>query len=79
MKKHYLKFENHNGYDDFYYPLPDSGSTWSEVLDLIESALDNQYLENGEKLAGISLNIEIVDSIPDDVEFSTNSGNNETN
>lgn len=56
--------------DTVYYQLNEKETTWGEVLDLIESNLDGQYLYNNpESLLGIKLEIEIVNKIPEDVEF----------
>ena len=65
----YLKIEEHNGYDDFYYKLDDKDKTWRGVLDQIESVLDDKYSKNEDNLVGIKLSVEIVDVLPDDVEW----------
>jgi len=65
MKKHYLKVDDYNGYDSYYFPLKED-KTWKEVLSKLEIILDEVFCANDEKLAGMSVSFEIVDSLPED-------------
>lgn len=63
----YLNIKKINGFDDYYFPLDPENKTWSEVLDYLESALDDQYLKNDNKIEGIKLEFEIVSKAPEDM------------
>lgn len=68
-EKLYLKVGEYNGYDDFYFQLNSKDKTWNSVLEKIESVLDDKYLDNGSKLEGIKVSVEIVTVMPDEVEM----------
>ena len=57
-----------NNYDSFFYKVKDSG-TWSEVLDVIESELDDQFVLNNESTEGLKLTVELFKEVPHDVEW----------
>lgn len=57
----------HSDYDTYYYNLPDTEKTWTTVLESIEDALESQFINNDEKLVGIKVEMEIVDSLPEDI------------
>ena len=38
-----LKVTNYRNCDTYYIPLDDTDNTWREVLDYIESVLDDQF------------------------------------
>lgn len=58
--KLFLKTENYNGYDNYYFRLNQTEKTWSEVLGHIETLLDHRFLNDNGKLEGIKINCEIV-------------------
>ena len=68
MKSLYLRVGKYNGYDDFYFPLDEKERTWKEVLDKVESVLDERFIDNDNCLVGINLSIEIVDTLPADID-----------
>ena len=70
MKTLYMKISKYNGYDDWYLPLVSQDGTWKEILDKIESALDDKYLDNESLVLGINFSMEIVDRQPEDLEDS---------
>ncbi len=67
-KKLYLKINDFRGYDEFYSPLNSKEKTWKEILDLVEQGFDQKYGENGDKLLGIKMSFEIVDTLPADID-----------
>ena len=59
----------HSSYDTYYQPINKKDKTLKSVLELLENELEAQFINNEEKLIGIKFNIEIVDTIPEDVEI----------
>ena len=68
MKKLYLKINEYNRFDDFYIPLSCKDDTWKEILDHIESSLDDKYLDNDKSILGIKFSMEVVDETPEDLD-----------
>jgi len=64
-----IKIKNYNGYDDYYITLKEKGNNWQEILDIIEQYLDDKWFENDEKVNGIKVEFEIVDKMPEDIEY----------
>jgi len=69
MTKKYLKIipspDPH--FDTFYYNLS-SDNNWKDVLSHVEQALEQQWFDLDENTVGIKMEIEIVDTLPDDIE-----------
>jgi hypothetical protein len=66
MDKFYIEVKNYKNYDYYYLPIGED-KTWGSVLRIIESILDERYIENDDNLAGIKLSVKIVDSLPEDL------------
>lgn len=70
MKKQiYLKIKEYNGYDDFYTPINMKDNTWASTLEYIESVLDDKWLDNEGSMNGITLEMEFVDELPEDIDW----------
>jgi len=64
----FLRIKNYKNYDWYYIKLSDADTTWKNVLNYIEGVFDDQYIENGDKIEGCHLTIEIVKDCPEDIE-----------
>lgn len=65
----FLKLLDHKGYDEYYMPLDAKDKTWKSIMESIESALDDKFLDNDSNLEGISLTVEIVREDPDIIDI----------
>ena len=54
-------------YETYYQKIDESDTSWEKILDLIERELEAHYCA-GDGIVGIKFNIEIVKTLPDDVE-----------
>ena len=57
--KLFLKIENFKGYDVYYQELEDTDN-WNDILDVIQSVLDEKFSNNNDSIIGLKLNCEIV-------------------
>ena len=69
--KRYVKItpSPNTAYDTYYYNIPDRENTWSSILNAVEEALETQWFENEEDTLGIKVTLEVVDTVPEEVEY----------
>ena len=63
----FLKVSNYLGFTEYFIPLECTDPTWGEVLDYLESVLDDQYC-NTNTIVGCKVPAEIVEMTQDEYE-----------